>query len=299
LNESFLQEIRKIMEKPPSISFLLSKLSDLPAMPDVAQKVLGLIRNPKSNMSEIGKILSLDQSLAILVLRWANSAYYGLRHPVTTVNQAVVVLGQQAVRNVILASTVASMMDRPLTGYGLDKGELWQHSVAVAGAAREIAKNKGIDVAEESYTAGLLADIGKLAFEILLRDVDLSAPAWQEKSFSELEETYFGVNHAVLGAELARRWNLPPRLLDAIEHHHTPALSKEGRSLAYAVHLADYTVMMMGIGIGRDGLQYQLDPSAVEYYEFNDAMIEQLTQLIPEIIESSTSMLRTTATTDA
>jgi putative nucleotidyltransferase with HDIG domain len=251
-----------------------------------------MIRNPKSNMADIGQVLSLDQSLAMLVLRWANSAYYGLRHPVVTVNQAVIVLGQQAVRNVILASTVASMMDRPVDGYGLDKGDLWQHSLAVAGAAREIAKNMGTEMAEEAYTAGLLADIGKLAFEILLRDVDLSVPEWQGQSFSELEEQYFGVDHALLGAELARRWNLPPRLLDAIEHHHEPAESKDGRALAYAVHLADYTAMIMGIGIGRDGLQYHLDPAAVEFYHFNDALLDQLTDEIPDFILSSNNMIK-------
>ncbi len=280
------------MEKSTKIAHLLSNLSDLPAMPDVAQRVLSLIRNPKTNMAEIGDILSLDQSLAMLVLRWANSAYYGLRHPVVTVNQAVIVLGQQAVRNVILASTVASMMDRPLVGYGLDKGDLWQHSIAVAGAAREISKNKGSELSEEAYTAGLLADIGKLAFESLLRDVDLSAPQWQGKSFTDLEENFFGIDHSVLGAELARRWNLPPRLLDAIEHHHNPEKSGEGRALTYAVHLADYAVMMMGIGLGRDGLQYTLDPAAIEFYEFSEKTLDQLTEAVPEFIESSNSMLR-------
>lgn len=280
------------MEKTTTIAYLLSNLSDLPAMPDVAQRVLALIRNPKTNMAEIGEILSLDQSLAMLVLRWANSAYYGLRHPVVTVSQAVVVLGQQAIRNVILASTVASMMDRPLSGYGLDKGDLWQHSIAVAGAAREISKNKGSELSEEAYTAGLLADIGKLAFEYLLRDVDLSAPQWQGKSFSDLEEQFFGIDHSVLGAELARRSNLPPRLLDAIEHHHDPENSGEGRALTYAVHLADYAVMMMGIGIGRDGLQYNLDPAAIEFYKFSESTLDQLTEAIPEFIESTNSMLR-------
>ncbi|GAP20301.1 HDOD domain-containing protein [Leptolinea tardivitalis] len=280
------------MEKSQSIPYLLSKLSDLPSMPEVAQKVLALIRNPKSNMAEIGQILSLDQSLAMLVLRWANSAYYGLRHPVSTVNQAVIVLGQQAVRNVILASTVAGMMDRSVEGYGLEKGDLWQHSIAVAGAAREIAKNKGYELAEEAYTAGLLADIGKLAFETLLRDVDLTQPEWQGQAFSDLEEEYFGIDHAELGAELARRWNLPPRLLDAIQHHHEPTKSSEGRSLSYAVHLADYTVMIMGIGIGRDGLQYHLDPSAVEFYEFNESVLDQLTEEIPDFILASNSMIR-------
>jgi putative nucleotidyltransferase with HDIG domain len=280
------------MEKSTSISYLLSSLGDLPPMPEVAQKVLTMIRNPRSNMAEISQLLSLDQSLAVLVLRWANSAYYGLRQPVSTVNQAVVVLGQQAIRNVILASTVASLMDRPVLGYGLEKGDLWQHSIAVAGAAREIAKNKGFEIAEEAYTAGLLADIGKLAFESLLRDTDLSALEWQGRAFSDLEGEFFGIDHARLGAELARRWNLPTRLLDAIEYHHSPEHSKEGYALAYAVHLADFTIMVLGLGIGRDGLQYQLDPAAVEYYEFSEGTIDTLTDIIPQFIESSNTMIR-------
>jgi putative nucleotidyltransferase with HDIG domain len=283
---------RVSMEKKASVSVLLSRLGDLPAMPAVATRVMSLIRNPASDMGEIAEIISLDQSLAILILRWANSAYYGLRHPATTIKQAVMVLGQQAVRNVILSSSVAGFMDKPLEGYGLDKGELWQHSIAVAGAAREIAKDKGSSVAEEAYTAGLLADVGKLAFEKLLRTVDISDPGWQGRSFTDLEENYFGVDHAKLGAELARRWNLPNQLLDAIAHHHEPLDAKEGRGLAFAVHLADYTVMMMGIGIGRDGLQYALEPAAVEYFDFNEATIDRLTLMIPEFIESSTIMLR-------
>jgi HD-like signal output (HDOD) protein len=100
------------------------------------------------------------------------------------------------------------------------------------------------------------------------------------------------VGHARLGAELARRWNLPPRLLDAIEHHHEPGESKDGRALAYAVHLADYTAMIMGIGIGRDGLQYHLDPAAVEFYHFNDALLDQLTDEIPDFILSSNNMIK-------
>jgi putative nucleotidyltransferase with HDIG domain len=280
------------MVKKYTVAELISRLGDLPTMPDVAMRVLALIRNPNTDMEEISNILSLDQSMSILVLRWANSAYYGLRHPATTVKQAVVVLGQQAVRNVIISSSLASLMNKPLIGYGLDSGELWLHSIAVAGAAREIAKDKGSVVAEEAYTAGLLADVGKLAFEKLLRNVDLSDPGWQGRSFSDLEENFFGISHTKLGAELASRWNLPTQLLDAIEHHHDPIEAGEGRDLAYAVHLADYAVMMLGIGLGRDGLQYALEPAAVEYFNFDEITIEKLTLLIPEFIESAETLIR-------
>lgn len=280
------------MAKKYTVAELISRLGDLPTMPDVAMRVLALIRNPNTDMEEISNILSLDQSMSILVLRWANSAYYGLRHPATTVKQAVVVLGQQAVRNVIISSSLSSLMNKPLIGYGLDSGELWKHSIAVAGAAREIAKDKGSAVAEEAYTAGLLADVGKLAFEKLLRNVDLSDPGWQGRSFTDLEENFFGISHTQLGAELASRWNIPAQLLDAISHHHDPIEAKEGRDLAYAVHLADYAVMMLGIGLGRDGLQYALEPAAVEYFNFDETTIEKLTLLIPEFIESAETLIR-------
>lgn len=88
-------------------------------------------------------------------------------------------------------------------------------------------------------------------------------------------------------------------LTDAIAFHHEPENSKEGRALAYAVHLADYTIMAMGIGIGRDGLQYCLDPSAIEYYGFNDTTLDQLTDIIPEFIESSSIMIRAVSVKNA
>ena len=238
-------------------------------------------------MADLAGVLAMDEAMTSLVLRWANSAYYGLRYPVSTVQQAVVYLGQRTLHSLILAASVAALLERPAPGYELDRGALWRHSIGVAAGARLVAKRFGRQVAEEAYHAGLLCDIGKLAYEVLLRNVDTSVPEWQALSFSELETDNFGINHAALGAELAKRWQLPGPLVDAIANHHTPSQAREGTVLADAVHLADAAMMMMGIGIGRDGLQYVLDPGACERMGFNDTKFKEIAdQVLPYIDEA-------------
>ena len=269
-----------------SVDELIRRAGDLPPMPQVAQKALALIRDPDSNMSEIASVLAMDQVMTGLVLRWANSAYYGLITPVATVHQAVTYLGQNTVQSLILTAAVATYLDRPVPGYALDRGELWKHSVGVAAGARVIAAKFGRAEAEEAYHAGLLCDIGKLAFEGILRNTDTSGPEWQGKSFADLESYYFGIDHARLGSIMGKKWKLPNSLLTAIAFHHSPSKTKEYQTLTSAVHVADAAMMMMGIGIGKDGLQYEIDPEAVEILGFRpgdfEALIIKVTPLVKE-----------------
>ena len=193
-------------------------------------------------------------------------------------------LGQNTVQSLVLTASVASFMDRPVPGYALDRGDLWKHSVGVAAGARVVAAKFGRKVAEEAYHTGLLCDIGKLAFESVLRNVDTTGNEWQGKPFSELESTFFGVDHAALGAEMARRWKLPVHLQEAIACHHRPSQAKDGAVLAASVHISDAVLMMMGIGIGKDGLQYSIDPAAVSLLGWDgsqlDSLIEQVSVLV-------------------
>lgn len=198
--------------KPLTADEALQRIGELPPLPAAAYKALELIRNPRSDASALARVLSMDQALAGLVLRWANSAFFGLRHPVTTVQHAIVYLGNGTVQNLVIAASVASLFNRPVPGYGLERGSLWKHAVGMATAARLAAAKLGRATTEEAYNAALLADIGKLAYELLLRDVELARPEWAQLPFDQLETECFGLNHADLGAEMARRWNLPDPL---------------------------------------------------------------------------------------
>lgn len=273
----------------------LNRIGELPPLPAAAYKALELIRNPRSDANDLAKVLSMDQALAGLVLRWANSAFFGLRYPVTTVHQAIVYLGNGTVQNLVIAASVASLFNRPVPGYGLERGSLWKHAIGMAAAARLAGAKLGKAAAEEAYNAALLADIGKLAYELLLRDAELARPEWQTLPFEQLETRCFGLNHADLGAEMARRWNLPERLVTAIQYHHNPNAVPEAdmRNLVAAVYTADTAVGMLGIGLGKDGLQYQLEPGVLERIGLDEKGFESLMLQVMPLVQEAEQFLAT------
>jgi HD-like signal output (HDOD) protein len=279
----------------PTVDELIRRVGELPPMPQVAQKALALIRNPHSRMSDLADVLAMDQAMAGLVLRLANSAYYSLRNPVATVRQAVVYLGQNAIQSLVLAASIAAYIDRPAPGYGLERGELWKRSVGMAAAARLAVSRFGGQTAEEAYHAGLLADIGKLAFEVLLRNVDTSGPEWQGRPFVDLEAQHFGVDHATLGAEMARRWHLPRPLVEAIAYHHRPAHAGEGALLAAAVHIADAAMNQLGIGMGRGEEPYAPHFVAVQRLGWNEDRYADLLERVVPVIAEAEQFIQQTA----
>ncbi len=264
---------------------LLREAGKLPPLPQASQRALELMREPDCSLNAVADVLALDQVLAGVVLRVSNSAYYGMQNRIASVHQAVVVIGLQALYEVILAASLGSFLNRPLPGYDLRKGELWRHSLGVAICARMIAEKRKWKNVEEYYFAGLLSDIGKLALEKMLRTMVFSIEDWRSASFLEIERSYFGIDHAMLGAEMARRWRLPEGLVAVIAHHHNPELAGAHQSLAYAVHIGDSVMMMLGIGLGRDGLQYGLDARALAALNMTDVELEDLFGTVMDQIE--------------
>jgi putative nucleotidyltransferase with HDIG domain len=273
------------------IDRLIARIGELPPMPQVAQKALALIRDPDSNMEDLARVLAVDEAMTSLVLRWANSSYYGLKYPVTTVRQAVTMLGHKAIHSLILAGSLASLLERPVPGYGLDRGQLWRHSIGVAAGARLVATPFGTQIAEEAYHAGLLCDIGKLALEILMREIDGLAPEWQIRSFTDIESAYFGFDHAALGAEMARRWNLPEALVNTIAYHHKPSEAPNESVIVDAVHVADTAMMIFGVGLGKDGLQYKPDPTAFQHMKVDETQLKNLLDQVLPYIDEADSFL--------
>jgi len=259
---------------------LIQEAGKLPPIPQAAQKALALIRNPEANVGSLARIIGADQVLSGQVLRCANSAYYGMSSRLVTVQQAIMALGMNAVQEMIMTSSVSDQLNRPMPGYDLKRGELWQHALGTAIGARLISKHHRLNFDEEAYFAGLLCDIGKLVFERLLRDANLHPSDWGHHSFLELERASFGIDHAMLGAEIARRWSLPDELVTAIACHHAPQAAQHYPQLAATVHVADVSMMILGIGIGVDGLLYPLEETALDQLGMTG---EDLLSLVDEI----------------
>ncbi len=246
------------------IEQFIQEASSLPPIPQTTQKALALVRDPETNAATLAQILASDQVLAARVLRWANSPYYGMENRIVTMQHAIVVLGMDIIRELIMTCSVSSYMSQSLPGYGLESGELWQHAMGTAVGAQLISKQYHLRIDEEAYFAGLLCDIGKLIFDKHLRGIDCNKAEWERKSFLEMERGLFGIDHARLGAELAHHWQLPENLVAAIAFHHEPQRAAEHKTLVAAIHVANISMKILGIGTGVDGLRYPLEEEALK-----------------------------------
>jgi HD-like signal output (HDOD) protein len=276
-----------------TVDQLIDQVGNLPPMPMVVQRALHIIQDPSSSMKDLANIIKMDQAMTSLILRWVNSGYYSIRNKLISIEQAVSFLGQRTVQNLVLSASVASFMNRPIPGYLLDKGDLWKRSVGMAAGAQLIIKDVSPDMFDDAYYAGLFCDIGKLAFDVLLRYNPIDMEILKQRSFDEIEMTLFGFNHAAVGAGIVRRWNFPEHLAEAVFYHHTPSLAPEKyRTLTYAVHAADAVLMMFGVGMGRDALQYNLDPKTPEILKWSENNFEIFYNRVMPLIEEAEAFLK-------
>jgi putative nucleotidyltransferase with HDIG domain len=241
---------------------IASAISSFPGMPGTAVKLLGLIDDPAMRVSQIEAILRHDPGLTANVLRLANSAYFGIPSKVGSIRQAVILLGLKRLIQMVIAACVSAIMDKSVPGYDLPPGELWRHSIAASVAAEGLVKVLKVEAAEEIFTAALLHDVGKLVLGDFVKDEfkQIETAVSQGIGFEMAEKIVLGTNHAEVGARILTKWLLPPEIVNAVQFHHAPEASEQLSSMLDIVHVANFISMMIGIGIGRDGLQHQ--PSA-------------------------------------
>jgi putative nucleotidyltransferase with HDIG domain len=245
------------------IEKITSSMKSFPSMPGAAVKLLALIDNPKMSVSEIEEILRYESGLTANLLKLANSAYFGIPSKVGSVRQAVILLGLKRLIQMVIASCIGAIMDKPVPGYDLPPGELWRHSIAVSVAAEGLVKELKIVAAEEIFTAALLHDVGKLIMGDFVKD-DISKIKMaisQGISFEMAENIVLGTDHAEVGAKVLTKWALPAEIVHAVRWHHNPESAESADTMLDVVHVANVLCLMIGIGVGTDGLQHQ--PSSV------------------------------------
>jgi putative nucleotidyltransferase with HDIG domain len=162
----------------------------------------------------------------------------------------------------VIAACVSAIMDKSVPGYDLPPGELWRHSIAASVAAEGLVKVLKVEAAEEIFTAALLHDVGKLVLGDFVKDEfkQIDTAVSQGISFEMAEKIVLGTTHADVGARILTKWLLPSEIVNAVQFHHAPEASEQPSNMLDIVHVANFISMMIGIGIGRDGLQHQ--PSA-------------------------------------
>lgn len=235
-----------------AIDDYINSVRFLPAAPRVVPELMKLLNQTDVDSSKVVRLVSFDPALTANVLRICNSAYFGAATPTSDLQEAVTRLGFQQVYQLVAAATGARMLVAAQPGYGLDQGELWKHSVAVAVTAQLMAKKLGDDD-NLVFTAALLHDIGKIILSQALQSVYPKLVKETENnqlSLLESEKKILGVQHAEVGARLLERWKFPPNIVSAVWFHHTPKGAGKHQRLASYVYMADMISHFMGYGFG-------------------------------------------------
>ncbi|MDR0653747.1 MAG: HDOD domain-containing protein [Synergistaceae bacterium] len=250
---------------------VLKRVKDIPSLPQFVIETLKKLDDPKSSASDVGDTLRKDESLVLRILRLANSAYYGLSRKITVVPEAISYLGFKTVKSIVLAASVYKFMDSAFTGYSLDRGEMWKHSQAVAATSRYLSEKTRTGDPEEAYIGGLMHDIGKIVlndyvrfgYSIILRLVEEDGIP-----FCDAERQVLGFDHAQVGGLVMEQWNLPDAYSYVTIYHHTPEelppAGAEYRKVLDVVHVANSLCLMLGIGMGADGMQYNVSIDSLE-----------------------------------
>jgi putative nucleotidyltransferase with HDIG domain len=232
------------------VEALLDEVVTLPSLPQNISHITRLINSPDTALADLGRAIAVDPAFALKTLRLANSASYGTRQSVTSVDLAVAMLGIKVIRNLVFTAVVGETLR------GADT--LLRHSVGCGLAMRILAEWQGSASTlepDEAFTYGLLHDIGKVVFETYAPAEGAAALRLsQEKgvSLNEAEQAVLGMDHAELGAMLAARWRLPERLSEAIAGHHTIGACKDPivRRIAATMAVADAICSYGGLPAG-------------------------------------------------
>lgn len=255
---------------------ITASVKDMPIFSPVVLRLIEIVSHDDYHLQDVVQVIENDASLTARVLRVANSAAFPARNPVDNIARAIPRLGMRTLVSIAVQTGYSRIYDRPLSGYESEKGELWDHSLRTAIAAKEIATVANIKVAQGlAYSAGLLHDMGKVVISEYIEGKAPQFIEWCDKciveDYIEAEREILSTDHAKIGYDLAKRWNFPKTLQDAIAYHHYPnCCSEQNRSLAYLVHLGDIVSMLGGSGTGADALVYKIQTGYQNYFQINN-----------------------------
>lgn len=260
-------------EKRSEIRSIIMNTSTLPTLPGIISKLNALSENDKTSVQEMARLVSSDQVLSARILKLANSPSYGF-YRVSTISNAMILLGVNVVKSLALSSSIFEIMEKNSIG-------LWEHSLSAGVAANIISRRLKLPDCEEISTAALLHDIGKVIIRINFGDdYGRLLELIEEKKITmlEAEKALLGIDHAEVGAWLAKSWHLPDKLVEPIAFHHLVGESPNHQIKTSVVHFADILIKASGFGFSGDEFVPLIHPVAWEKLGMDDTMLSEIVE---------------------
>lgn len=278
----------------PNLKQIMSKIRSFPSMPATGAKMLRMLEDPETSVVEIEDALRHDPGLTGNVLKLANSAYFGIPSKVSSVRQGVLLLGMKRLIQLVVASCVSGVMDKPVPGYDLPPGDLWRHSIAVSIAAEALIKDKKNIDAEDIFTPALLHDIGKLILGHFVKDElnDIEKIASKGVPYVVAENMVLGTDHAEVGAQILTQWSFPSDVIEAVRWHHDPDFPELVKAPVDIVYLSNLLCQTNGNGNEDDRPAYDLSPTVIERLGIDisqfDTIANNVSQWVDELADALT-----------
>jgi HD-like signal output (HDOD) protein len=244
----------------------VASLGEIGTLPETTARIIEVVEDPRGTAEQINEVMSHDPALAARVLKLVNSAFYGLPGRVSDLRRAILLLGQAAIRNLAITTSLGPIFSvRPVPGL-FDGRDLWEHSIAVALVAKKIARSAGSAACQnELFVAGLIHDlgliVGRQAVPSELAEVCRRAEAG-EGDFLDLEREIIGATHQDFGYALTLKWRFPQDLRAGAGCHHNPEILTGGsRTLATILRCADIFCCQLGLGFSLAARGRDLSPT--------------------------------------
>lgn len=261
-----------------SLKRIVEDIDLLEPMAPAAHRMLQIAGDPKSSIGDLVEVIQYDQAVTANLLRICNSAGVGLQREIRSVKQAAAYLGMEKVACLVMTGHSSANLKRAQEGYDLLEGDLWRYSVASALICQDLAETVEPRKVTLLFTAALLKDIGKVVLSRYVKDLfqEIMTEVREEGlSFVEAEKKILGIDHAELGGRIAEKWHFSEAMAEIIRNHHNPDRAPPGDLSLPIVYLGDCICMMIGVGLGSDGLAYRYYSQVADRLRFTEADLQR------------------------
>ncbi|MBT4510901.1 MAG: HDOD domain-containing protein [Chloroflexi bacterium] len=276
----------------------LINIRRLPTLNPVVVMVEKALNAEEPDVQGLSRVISDDPSLTSMLLKVANSALYGARREITTVQEAVVRLGFTEVRKLVMDISVVNYVADMPEGL-LNPIKYWEHSIGVAICMEQIQNMTRVmdKNGPQSHVVGLLHDIGRLISSTHLKEAYESLPDNPDELGSdwniiEIERDRMGIDHAQIGAAVLDRWGLPTKIVNCVRYHHEPEVCPaEQRKQTYLLSLSDAICRKMQVGGSSEGCQTEIPKKLWTKLGLDEGILEEVEKKITDQIQKSLVLL--------
>lgn len=275
---------------------IISGIKEFPTLPTIYSILLEVMANPRSTAQDVADIIMQDQASAAKVLKTANSSIYGFKGRINTITQAIIYIGFDEVKNLVIALSIIDMFKISKYNTFVNPVNFWKNSIAVGVITRLIGKTIGVKNLENYFLLGILYDIGKLIFLKYIPDEYnevFQKAIKSQKKLSEIERQELGITSSIAGEMLAEKWQLPKEISETIRYNTFGSIDGRMSNPIACVHVAGITADFLGLGLSNETILSKPNVAVWDYLNLpKNFFVENHDKIMNDYYESVDLLLK-------